>query len=66
MLKKLIVLGLIAAATVFALWRWGLLDERRVKHEAAELRESAEENAKRAAEEAAKKAREAVDEARRR
>jgi len=57
MLKKLVVVGLICAATVFGLWRWGVLDERRLKREATELQERAEK--------AAKSAREAVDEGRR-
>jgi len=65
MLKKLVVVGLICAATVFGLWRWGVLDERRLKREATERQERAEKNARRAAEEAAKSAREAVDEGRR-
>ena len=66
MLKKLILVVLVAAAAVFGVWRLGLLDERRVKDEAAELRERAEESARRAAEETAKRAREAVDDATRR
>jgi hypothetical protein len=65
MLRKILVVVLIAAAVVFGLWRWGVLDERRLKHKATELQESAEKNAKRIGEEAAKSARDAVDDTRR-
>jgi hypothetical protein len=67
MIRKLVLLVvLVAAAVVFGLWRAGVLDEGRLKDEAAELRERAEKSGKRAAEGAIEKGREAIDDARRR
>ena len=67
MVRKLLFLVLlVSAATVIALWRLGVLDERRVKDEAAELRDRAEQGAKRAADATTKAAREAVEDAKRR
>ncbi len=61
MIRKLLFAVVVAVAVVFALWRAGVLDTRRLKDEATELRERGEQKAK----EAAKGAREAVESQRR-
>jgi hypothetical protein len=66
MLRKLVMLVLVAAAVGFGLWRMGVLDEGKVQDSAAELGERAAESARRAAEKAAEKARDAVEDAKRR
>lgn len=61
MRRKILFAVLVAAAVVVGLWRLGVLDERKLKDEATEVRERAAEEAK----DAAKAAREAVESKRR-
>ena len=49
MVKKLLVVVVIGAATGFALWRLGFIDEERVKDEVGHLKESTERRARDAA-----------------
>ncbi len=61
MIRKLAFALVVAVAVVFALWRLGLVDKRRARDDAAELRERAQEKVK----EAEKAARDAVESQRR-
>ncbi len=61
MFRKLAFAVVVAAAVVFALWRMGVIDKRRLRDEAAELQERAQEKTK----EATKAARDAVESQRR-
>ncbi len=61
MVRKLAFALVVAGAVVFALWRMGVIDKRRMRNEAAELQERAEEKAK----DLTKSAREAVESQRR-
>jgi signal transduction histidine kinase len=66
MIRKVIVVVIVAAAVVFGLWRLGVLDDRKLKDEASDLKDRAEKGVKRAGEETAKKAREGIEDAARR
>ncbi len=61
MIRRLAFALVVAGAVVFALWRMGVIDKRRMRNEAADLQQRAEEKAK----EATKAAREAVESQRR-
>ena len=60
MLKKILFVIVIGAATFYGLWHFGFIDKGRVKDEVGELRDRAEKDAKRVADDAAKKVRDAV------
>jgi hypothetical protein len=60
MLKKILLVVVIAAATAYGLWHFGFIDKGRVKDEVGDLRDRAEKDARRVADDAAKKVRDAA------